>query len=214
MVIPPSISLRRPDLMPPELISNFSEGYYQNGPSTWVDTYFLGTSVNKNPCDLWILQEIIYNIQPNIIIETGTLHGGSARYFASIMMLCGIKGKVFSIDIKPEENKPLHKYIEYITGDASNPEIMNIVKSKIPPNSTVLVDLDSDHEKYFNIRELDTWSHLVTKGSYLILEDTNVGGPRAALEDWLPRHPEFMIDKGCEKHFLTFNPNGYLKRVA
>lgn len=188
----------------------------------WSRTFWMGTQILKCPLDLWIYQEIIFSIKPDIIIECGTWNGGSALYLASI---CDIikKGKILSIDIIKKQF-PKHERIQYIMGSSIDEETINSVKSQIKSlQDVVLVILDSDHRKYHVINEMEIYGKLVSKGSYMIVEDSNINGhpaypdfgegPYEAIAEFLKTSDEFIIDKEKEKFFITFNPNGYLKKI-
>ena len=188
----------------------------------WQKTSWLGTSALKLPTDLWIYQEILYDIKPNIIIETGTMYGGSALFLATI---CDVikKGSIISIDINRKDSFPVHERIKYITGSSTDEEIVKQVKNMIKTDDKVIVILDSDHSKKHVLNEMEIYSKLVSKDSYLIVEDTAVNGhpvepdfgdgPMEAVEEFLRTHDEFEIDFDKEKFLLTWNPNGYLKKI-
>ena len=93
------------------IVNSFSILYYYSNYRTWSNTFFLGTPVAKCPLDLWVYQEIIYDIKPDIIIECGTNRGGSALYFASICDLIN-NGEIITIDINDAARKPIHKRIQ------------------------------------------------------------------------------------------------------
>ena len=189
---------------------------------TWTDTFWLGVPNSKCPLDLWLYQEIIYQLRPDIIVECGTFHGGSALFLASICDLVN-NGKIVTIDIEDKEGKPQHERIEYLLGSSTSEEILEKVKDSIKSDDTVMVILDSDHQKEHVLNELMIYSQLVTKGSYLVVEDTNLNGnpvmpdfgpgPMEAVQEFLKENRDFIIDKTKEKFFLTFNPNGYLRKV-
>jgi cephalosporin hydroxylase len=109
-------------------------------------------------------------------------------------------------------------------GSSVDPGIFAQATAPIPEGAAVLVILDSDHSRAHVLRELELWHSVVSVGSYLIVEDTNISGhpvadhrgpgPWEAVAEWLPEHPEFVPEPGREKFFLTFNPGGYLRRVG
>ena len=184
--------------------------------------HFVGTKVQKCPFDLFVYQEIISEIKPDVIIETGTAFGGTSLFLASICDLIN-KGRILTIDIDEIKGKPKHKRITYLTGSSSNEKIVKEVKEKIGKRDKVLVILDSDHSAQHVFNELMIYSKFVTKGSYLIVEDTNVNGnpvypdhgpgPAEGLKKFLKSNGEFKVDRNREKYYLTFNPGGYLKKV-
>lgn len=206
-------------------INKFCNIYQQkieNGERIWQKTNWLGVPALKLPTDLWIYQEILYDVKPDIVIETGTMYGGSALFLASICDIIN-KGSIVSIDINRKDNFPEHERIKYITGSSIDEEIANQVKDMIKPNDKVLVILDSEHNKNHVLEEMDLYHKLVTKNSYLIVEDTAINGhpieptfgegPMEAVKEFLKTHNEFKIDKDKEKFLLTWNPNGYLKKT-
>jgi cephalosporin hydroxylase len=131
-------------------------------------------------------------------------------------------GKVITIDIEDIKDKPQHKRIKYLLGSSTSKEIVEKIRSLVGNDGKVMVILDSDHSKQHVINELRIYSKFVTKGSYLIVEDTNINGhpvfsnfgpgPMEAVDEFLKENKDFVVDKTKEKLYLTFNPNGYLKR--
>lgn len=214
------------------IISEFNKIYHGNDNQTWRNTKWLGTHALKNPLDLWIYQEIIFELRPDIIIETGTANGGSALYLASIFDLIGGRdgaGDIISVDIE-NVARPQHKRIKYLLGSSISQGIIDTIKNIIETEKKknkelkIMVVLDSDHTMNHVLNELRLYSKFVTKGQYLIVEDTNIGhpaspwfgpGPMEAVMEFF-KEPlvgeEFIIDKSKEKFYLTFNPNGYLRR--
>jgi cephalosporin hydroxylase len=190
---------------------------------TWAQTTWLGVPVLKSPFDLWTAQELIQELRPDVIIETGTAHGGSAFYMASLCDLIG-KGRVITIDVNEDPSRPLHDRITYLRGSSTALETVDNVRRLVRPGETTLVFLDSDHRRDHVRREMEAYGGLVTRGSYLVVEDTNVNGhpirpdfgpgPMEAVEDFLKSHEEFSVDRTREKFFLTFNPKGYLRKTG
>ena len=187
-------------------------------------TFWLGTRVYKCPFDLWIYQELIHDLEPDLIIETGTLHGGSAKYLATVMDLVG-KGEIVTIDVASESadgERPQHPRVTYVTGSSVDPEIVAQVTERAKAAETVLVMLDSDHRKRHVLAEMRAYGRLVTQGSYLVVEDTNINGhptyegwgegPYEAVEEFMKENNDFVIDRDREKFMLTYNPSGWLRR--
>lgn len=203
------------------LVKDFSKMYYDSSIFKDNKIYWMGVSTLKAPTDLWMYQEILYETKPDFIIETGTYRGGSALFLAS---LCDMmkKGHIITIDIAPEAMPP-HKRVTYIKASSTSQETVDKVKKMIGEGSRVMVILDSNHERHHVAKELAIYGELVTKGCYMIVEDTNINGhpvrknwgegPWEAEEEFLKANKNFKIDKYRERLFLTFNPNGYLKRV-
>jgi len=155
-----------------------------------------------------------------VILETGTASGGSALFLASVCDLLG-RGEVVSVDIEHRE-RPSHDRVTYLNGSSVSSEIMGQIRGRADGRSPVLVILDSDHSKRHVVEELRLYGPLVTSGSYLIVEDTNVNdhpvlpehgpGPMEAVDEFLRESPDFSIDSEREKFFLTFNPRGFLRK--
>jgi cephalosporin hydroxylase len=204
------------------IVNQFHRLYYDSPERTRRNTSWLGVKAQKSPLDLWIYQEIIFETRPNIIIETGTAAGGSALFLASICDLLG-KGEVISIDIEKKENRPRHPRIKYLLGSSTSKEIVEKVETLIRGQDRIMAILDSDHHKDHVLRELDIYGKFVTRESYLIVEDTNINGnpvrskfgpgPMEAVKEFLTMNDDFVIDRSREKFYLTFNPDGYLRKI-
>lgn len=193
----------------------------------WSEVSWLGTPAWKFPFDAFIVQELIFKIKPDYIIETGTNFGGSALFYASILESLG-HGTVVTIDIEDklelsEIGKILFKNrVIQVIGDSINLENFKIINTYTSGKKNLVI-LDSWHSKEHVLKELKLYSKLVSVGSYLIVEDSHVNGhpvqwnwgegPYEAVEEFLKKNSDFIIDKECEKLGITFNPNGYLRRV-
>lgn len=204
--------------------AQFHKIFYRfDDQAVWRKTSWLGFPALKCPLDLWVYQEILYGLKPDLIVETGTFQGGSALYLASICELLN-HGRVLTIDSKTYENQPEHDRISYVRGSSVDDSTFESVQQSIQPGEIVIVILDSEHHQEHVLKELQLYSQLVTVGSYLIVEDTNINGhpvwpgfgpgPMEAVEAFLETNTHFVIDRSQEKFYLTFNPGGYLKRVA
>ncbi|MBD3422622.1 MAG: cephalosporin hydroxylase [Chitinivibrionales bacterium] len=203
-------------------VDNFHRLYYSKKNQTWKNTYWCGEFVRKCPFDLWVYQEIICEVKPDLIVECGAGKGGSALFFAHMLDIIK-KGKVISIDVQDFENMAMHKRIQRLKGSSVSSKTIEIVKSEIKGTDTVMVVLDSDHRQEHVEAELELYSDLVSVGSYLIVEDSHMNGhpvnkrfgkgPFEAIESFLLRSNKFVPDKNREKFMMTFNPLGYLKRV-
>lgn len=204
------------------VIDLFHKIYHYSSEKTWNNTYWLGYQTLKCPLDLWIYQELIFELKPDLIIETGTHLGGSALYMA---MLCDSlnKGKVVSIDVEEKKPRPEHKRINYLHGSSTADDIFRKVLEIRGSDNNVLVILDSEHRKDHVLKELQIYSPLIKSGGYLIVEDTNINGhpvspdwgegPMEAVEEFLADNNDFVVDKSREKFLMTQNPGGYLKRL-
>ncbi len=205
------------------VVSEFHKFYYEkaNTGGTWQDTYWMGCKILKCPMDLWIYQEILHETRPDLIIETGTYNGGSASYLASIMDILGT-GQVVTVDVAAHEGRPSHPRIRYIQGASTASSVVSEIKP-LAAGKSVMVILDSDHSRDNVHRELEIYAPLVTRGLYLIVEDSNVNGhptgldhgpgPMEAINDFLVGNPDFILDERREKFFMTFNPRGYWRRA-
>lgn len=203
---------------------------------------WLGRPIIQYPQDIIGLQEIIWKVQPDLIIETGIAHGGSLIFSASLlelMAICGgpTDGEVLGIDIeirlhnrKAIEEHAMFRRITMIEGDSTAPEVINEVKQIAMNHQKVMVILDSNHTHNHVITELEAYAHLTSVGSYCVVFDTIIedlpensfpdrpwdkgNNPKTAVWEFLKRHPEFEIDKKIEQKLLvTVAPDGYLKRV-
>lgn len=190
-------------------------------------TSWLGVHTQENPCDLWAIQEIIGEVRPDVVIETGTYKGGGAVFYASVLALLGGTGRVITVDIKPQYEeaaglKLFRDRVEFIEGSSVSEEVVGRIAAEIK-GARVLVTLDSDHRMSHVLRELRLYSKFVSVGSYLIVQDTAHNGhplrttygqgPMEALEEFLKENADFVRDASREKFLLTFHPKGYLKRV-
>src|SRR5258708_14848463 len=129
-------------------------------------TRWQGVPICKLPSDLWVLQEIIFELKPDLIIETGSAHGGSAAYMAMLLDLQN-RGRIVTVDTTDYPDRPSHPRIEYLAGSSTDPAIVAAVTEKARGCDTVLVILDSAHFTDHVRQEIACYAPLVTKGSYL-----------------------------------------------
>jgi cephalosporin hydroxylase len=202
-------------------VNDFHNIWYPlQGTVTWM-----GHHLQKCPLDLFIYQEIIYECKPDLIIECGTWMGGSALYMAN---LCDIinHGHILTIDINQVPTAPIHPRISYLIGSSVSENVLNVVQGYINSVRKVMVILDSDHTKQHVLDELSIYSRLVSPQQYLIVEDSNIhghptrcdlpAGPYEAINEFYKSDPIsacYIQDKMCERFLMTFNPNGYLRRI-
>jgi cephalosporin hydroxylase len=218
------------DLSPEErqIAERFHDLYYNKrvGPGhhrIWEQTKWMGYPVLKTPADLWIYQEILFEVKPDLVIETGTFASGTTLFIAQMMDLIG-KGRVVSIDIQELSVRARHERITYLSGSSADPAIAEAAADHTVPGGSCLVILDSDHTQAHVAQELKLFAPLVSVGSYLIVEDSNVNGhpvypsfgpgPFEAIAAFIMTHPSFVPDKSREKFLVSWNPNGYLRRMA
>lgn len=199
---------------------------------------WMGRPIIQYPQDMMAMQEIIWNLKPDLIIETGIAHGGSLIYYASLLELIG-HGEVLGIDIdirehnkKEIENHPMFKRIHMIEGSAIDQEIVDKVKEYTKDKKTILVTLDSNHTHEHVLAELNMYSPFVSVGSYIVVYDTIVenlpqdympglirpwgigNNPMTALHTFIGDNPQFIIDKSINnKLLISVAPDGYLKRI-
>src|SRR4030095_2309584 len=190
---------------PKNIVEEFHAKYYYS--KVWSDTYFLGKKVFKCPNDLWLYQEMLWETKPDLIIECGTFHGGSALYYAKLFDIMDIPGEIITIDVDKMPDMPVHKRITYLEGSSISAEIIEKVRELIKDKKKIMVILDSDHTKDHVLKELELYHGFVSKDSYLVVEDSNLNGhpvysgfgqgpgPMEAIEEFLPNHPEFAPDK-------------------
>ena len=195
----------------------------------WRHMWFQNVPIGKNPLDLWMMQQIIYETQPEFIVETGTYMGGSALYWAHTLNGMGLENsRVFTMDIgdftKTAARHPLwKKYITFRKGSSVDPAIVAEI-AQLTKGHRTLVTLDSDHSMEHVLNELRAYAPMVNKGSYLIVEDTNLDGvpvlpeggpgPMAAVLKFLKDggSKNFEQDVSREAFVMTFQPGGWLKR--
>ncbi len=213
----------------PEIITNAFHVLYHNvwWNRTVVNTFWLGVQTMQTPLDMWVFQEIIYETKPDVLIETGTRTGGGAYYYASILDLVKA-GRVITVDIEDYPNKPNHPRITYLTGSSTSDAVIGAIRGFIKPGEKVMVILDSSHNKEHVLEELRLYAPLVASGCYLVVQDTHLNGhpifldrtpdpghegPMEAVSEFLSKNKDFVPDRTREKYGLTFNPNGWLKRI-
>lgn len=204
---------------------------------------WLGRPIIQNPIDIMAMQEIIWTVKPDLIIETGIAHGGSLIFSASMLELnaaCGgpADAEVLGIDIDIRAHNreaikahPMSRRISMIQGSSIAPEIVAQVKAKAAGKKRILICLDSNHTHEHVLAELEAYALLTSVGSYCVVFDTFVedvpadvfqdrpwhpgNSPKTAVWEYLKTHSNFEIDKSIhQKLLITVAPDGYLKRVA
>lgn len=198
---------------------------------------WLGRPIIQYPQDMIAMQELIYQVQPDLIVETGIAHGGSLIFYASILQLIGGEGQILGldIDIRPHNKVEIEKHrmskrIKMIQGSSIDDGVAQQVYAAAKGKKRIMVILDSNHTHAHVKRELELYSKLVTKDSYLVVFDTvvedmskeffpdrpwDVGdNPKTAVREFLKTNDRFVMDKEVEnKLLLTVAPEGYLKCV-
>ena len=198
---------------------------------------WMGRPIIQFPQDMMAMQEIIWEVRPDLIIETGIAHGGSLIYYASLLELVGEAGYVLGIDvdIRPHnyaeiDSHPMRKRIQMIVGSSIAPETVANVGEHVVGKKRILVILDSSHTHEHVLMELRHYAPMVTKGSYIVVFDTLLedmpgdlvhdrpwgkgNNPKTAVWEFLKSSDRFEIDKLLEsKLLITVAPDGYLKCV-
>lgn len=197
---------------------------------------WMGRPIIQFPQDMVAMQEIIWDVRPEIIVETGIAHGGSLIYYASLLELMGGDAFVLGVDIDIRahnraeiEAHPMFKRIRMIQGSAIDEDIVRQVRD-LAGDRKALVVLDSNHTHSHVLRELELYSPLVKAGSYLVVFDTVVedmpeghfadrpwgkgDNPKTAVREFLKTNDRFEVDRSIEsKLLITVAPEGYLKCV-
>lgn len=221
---PPHQPVEPPEPVVREVIERqMNRLYYHVSDRTWKDTWYRGTRLYKCPTDMWVYQEIIDDLRPGLVVETGTFRGGSASFIADRLDLLG-HGEVVTVDITELPDQPQHPRLSYLIASSTAPDLLAEIRRRLPTDgSPVVVILDSDHSHQHVLDELRAYAPLVTPGSYLIVEDTNVNGhpvapahgpgPWEAVQEFLAETDQFDIDPRGERYFLTQNPGGFLRKI-
>jgi len=215
--------------------------------ASWNQKYsytftWLGRPIIQHPEDIVRLQETIYFLRPDVIVETGVAHGGSLIFYASLFKAMSHPGRIVGIDveIRPHNRRAIEDHelaplITLIEGDSIAPEIVAQAAALVRPGDKVMVILDSNHAKAHVANELEAYAPLVTAGSYLVATDGIMGAvydsprgeagwlsdnPTAAASEFAGRHPEFAIEEPTWKfneskldRAITAWPGAWLRRL-
>ncbi len=227
----------------PEAFALLSKVWLRCG---WDNKYvysftWMGRPIIQLPDDMIRLQEVIYSVKPDVMIETGVAHGGSLIFYASLCKAMG-RGRVLGIDIeiRPHNRKAieaheLSSFITLIEGSSIDPEVVAKVRAEVNSGDRVLVTLDSCHTKSHVLGELAAYSSLVSQGSYIVAmdgimedmagaprsqEDWTWNNPKAAALEFVQTHPDFVIEEPAFKfnegnvdERVTYWPGAFIKRV-
>lgn len=228
----------------PEAFSAVSRAWLRCGWDTkYVYSFsWLGRPMIQLPEDMIRLQEVIYSVKPDVIVETGIAHGGSLIFHASLCRAIG-KGRVVGVDIeiRPHNREAISKhemsdYITMIEGSSIDPDVVDQVSKQIKPGESVMVILDSNHTKDHVLGELQAYAPLVSIGSYIIACDgimADVKGAPRSQDDWdwnnpteaakafateaqnfVIEEPRFPFNEGVVTERVTYWPSAFLKRVS
>jgi cephalosporin hydroxylase len=210
--------------------SDFFDRYHQwyYNSNVWKTTTFMGIKCQKSVCDMWNYQEIIYNLQPSLIVEGGTAYGGSALYFSFILKSINPKSKIVSVDIDHSlvpESARTNGHIEFLTGKVTDENtILRIKELRTIFKGPLFIILDDDHTKNNVLTEMKAIRNILTTGDYLIVEDSNINGhpvlpswgegPMEAINEYFQIYPnDYKRDIIREEKFgFTFAPKGFLIR--
>jgi cephalosporin hydroxylase len=203
---------------------------------------WLGVPIIQLPEDMIRYQEVVTRLKPDVIIETGIAHGGSAIFSASLCRLIG-HGRVIAvdIDIRPHNRRrldahPLRDLITLIEGSSTSASVLTAIRTAIRPGESVLVILDSNHSKAHVAAELEAYAGLVSQGSYIVATDGLMrdlaevprgeaawvwDNPAAAAVEFASRNPQFVIEQppwpfneSALNHNVTHWPQAWLKRIG
>ncbi len=214
-------------VQPSAVIRRFSQ-IWIDSETTWPFNRWLGVLTQQNPNDVWITQEILSEVKPDFVIETGTYLGGSAALWAMVLDQVNPDARVITIDIQSQQgDAPLppivDEKVDFLIGSSTDPAIVKQVAQRVAGKKVVVI-LDSDHSKNHVLAEMKAYAPLVSASSYLIVQDSNVNGhparpdfgpgPYEAIEEFLASNHEFEVDGVRERLLFTMHPRGYLKRVA
>ena len=182
-----------------------------------------GIPTLKNPLDFWIYQEILWETHPDVVIEIGNFYGGSSLALAHLCDAAG-HGRVIGIDTDHEKVSTYvkaHPRINLFTGEAS--EMLPAVEDSLQSHEQVMIIEDSAHTYENTLKVLEGYAHLVGVGKYFIVEDgicqhgLDVGprpGPYEAVETFVSKNENFLVDRDREAYCITWNPKGYLRKMT
>lgn len=198
---------------------------------------WMGRPIIQYPQDIVAMQEIIWEVQPDLIIETGVAHGGSLILYASLLQLLGGDGHVIGIDIDIRahnraaiETHPMAPRITLVQGSSVDPEIVAQVRQLTVGRKRIMVVLDSNHTHAHVLEELKLYAPFVSVGSYLVVFDTVVedlpaelagerpwgpgNNPKTAVHAFLSGNDDFVVERQVQdKLLISVAPGGYLKRI-
>lgn len=234
---------RQIDIGSPEAFGLISRAWLRSG---WDAKYvygfsWMGRPVIQLPEDMLRIQELIYRLRPDVVIETGIAHGGSLIFYASLMKAMD-HGRVIGVDIEIRSHNRLaieaHEMfdrISMIEGSSVDPEVLAQVDAQVKPGERCLVILDSNHSRQHVLAELEAYAHLVAPDSYIVAcdgimqdvvgaqrtaPDWDTNNPQFAVKDFLANRNDFVLEEpafpfneGAITERVTYWPNAYLRRV-
>jgi cephalosporin hydroxylase len=213
---------------------------YKSGFSGWVNRAFyehllrhtddyqantwLGQPMRQSPLDLQVIQETIWEVKPQLLIETGTNQGGSALFYCHLFDLMGA-GELVTVDVERMHDVS-HPRATFLIGSSVSPEVLSQIEARVAATTgPVMVILDSDHSESHVLAELRAYAKFVTEGSYMLVQDGVIDvcsfyrmhrpGPLPAIERFLAENRDFEIDRArCDRFLVTHHPHGWLRRVG
>lgn len=218
---------RTASLAPDEAIAERFTEVWATSQDTWYRNTFMGVQTLQNPFDVWVTLEILWDVKPDLLLETGTYQGGSALLWAMFLEQANPKARVLTVDVKSvaqaARRHPLAmRKVDFLIGSSTAPEIVAEVKERAE-GKRVLAILDSLHHGDHVYEELKAYADVVSVGSYIIVQDGAVcghpvdappcPGPYEAVERFLAEDERYVAVRDHERHMMTANPMGYLKRV-
>lgn len=205
----------------------------------FLKSRWLGTLTSQDPIDAWMIQEMLWDLRPDLVIETGTFNGGGAVFYASIMKYYNPDSRVISIDPRsyktpeavykgnynsiPADCLPFaREMVTFLEGYPHSEKIKNEVRKLMAQwNATKVMLIEDSHHQYKMVLDnVNSYKDLVPKDGYILVQDTkmdrfsNRAGPRKAVHDWLRDNPHFQMDRAYEKLFYySQHVQGILKRI-
>jgi cephalosporin hydroxylase len=186
-----------------------------NGTKKKYPRWRNGALVIKFPSDMMLYAQTIFTLKPDWIIETGTWFGGSACFFADMLLLNGGKG-VITID-KAFRHQPPHPMVEYIKGSSTDLPMFRKLRSRLKGKGSVMVVLDSDHRTEHVAREMEIYSQLVTPGQYMVVEDCWTKHPEPyfpypAVQEFIAKREDFELQHPEQQFVFAVTRDGWLMR--
>lgn len=227
---------REIDIYTPEGFAVVADLFTRSGwqQKSSYEVTWLGIPIIQLPEDILMIQELIWKVRPDVIIESGVAHGGALVLYASIMELLG-RGRVIGVDIEIRkynrlaiESHPMARRISLVEGSSTDTATVEAIRRLMSPGQRTMVMLDSNHTRAHVREELELYGPVVTPGSYLVVFDEvmpmvadapngqpgwDLDNPLQAVIEFLAEHPEFEIDRSYERLEATYCRSGFLRRV-